>query len=83
MRYISHAPSEIQDMLKTLGITGVESLFEDIPNNIRLSGEMELPEALSEIELKESSQVWAKRTRLPILSILSEREPMTTMCLQL
>jgi glycine dehydrogenase subunit 1 len=52
VRYISHAPSEIHDMLKTLGIPGVESLFDDVPDNVKLSQGMNLPKPLSEVELK-------------------------------
>ena len=37
MRYISHSPSEIREMLKTLGISDVERLFDDIPDNVKLN----------------------------------------------
>jgi len=52
MRYISHSPSKIEEMLKTLGIPNVDSLFEDIPEGIRLNKELNLPRPLSEVELK-------------------------------
>jgi glycine dehydrogenase subunit 1 len=52
MRYISHAPSEIDEMLETLSIPGVESLFDDVPDNVKLSQGMNLPKPLSEVELK-------------------------------
>lgn len=52
MRYISHSPSEIREMLKTLGISDVERLFDDIPDNVKLNREMDLPIPLSEVELK-------------------------------
>jgi glycine dehydrogenase subunit 1 len=52
MRYISHAPSEIHEMLKTLGIPGVESLFDDISHDVKLAREMNLPRPQSEVELK-------------------------------
>ncbi len=52
MRYIGHAPSQIDEMLETLGISSIESLFNDIPDNVKLNREMNLPRPLDEIELK-------------------------------
>lgn len=52
MRYISHAPSEIHEMLETLGIPGVESLFDDVSDNVKLARDMNLPQPQSEVELK-------------------------------
>lgn len=52
MRYISHAPSEIHDMLKTLGIPSAENLFDDVPDSVKLDRDMNLPHPQSEVELK-------------------------------
>ena len=52
MRYISHAPSEIHEMLETLGIPGVESLFDDVSDNVKLARDMNRPQPQSEVELK-------------------------------
>lgn len=52
MRFISHAPSEIEEMLETLSIPGVKSLFDDVPNDVKLARDMNLPRPLSEVELK-------------------------------
>lgn len=51
MRYIPLTNDEKQEMLKTIGIETVEELFEDIPQEMILDGDLDLPEALSEAEL--------------------------------
>lgn len=56
MRYISHTPSEIETMLKTLGISSVDSLFDDISEDVKLDRKLNLPPSLNEIELKRELQ---------------------------
>ncbi len=52
--YIPNSVPEIQkEMLKSIGVKSIEELYEDIPERLRFSGEMNLPKALtSEYELK-------------------------------
>ncbi len=52
MRFISHAPSQIDEMLKALDISNVDSLFDDIADDIKLSQNMKLPRPLNEVELQ-------------------------------
>lgn len=52
MRYIPHAPFQVEEMMKTLGISGIDDLFADIPEEVRLKGDLNLPPPLNEIELK-------------------------------
>ncbi|SHJ63356.1 aminomethyl-transferring glycine dehydrogenase subunit GcvPA [Desulfofundulus thermosubterraneus] len=51
MRYIPNTPAERQKMLADIGVGSVEELFADIPEQVRLKRELDLPEALSEPEL--------------------------------
>lgn len=51
MRYIPLTNGEKQEMLKTVGIKKLEELFEDIPQEMMLDEDLNLPEALSEAEL--------------------------------
>jgi len=52
--YIPNSVPEIKAaMLKEIGVKDIEELYEDIPEEIRFQGEMNLPEPfLSELELK-------------------------------
>lgn len=52
MRYLSHTPDDIVNMLQKIGKPNLESLFDSIPKANRLNRPLELPKALSEIELK-------------------------------
>ncbi|MEI6805357.1 MAG: aminomethyl-transferring glycine dehydrogenase subunit GcvPA [Myxococcaceae bacterium] len=52
MRYLSHTPDDIVDMLQIIGQSSIENLFDSIPKENRLNRPLELPKALSEIELK-------------------------------
>jgi len=52
--YIPNSVPEVQQqMLKEIGVTGIEELYEDIPEDLRFRGTMNLPEPLtSEYALK-------------------------------
>lgn len=52
MRYLPHTPKEIQEMLQTIGVRNLEDLFSTIPEPLRLKRPLDLPESLSEIELR-------------------------------
>ena len=49
--YNVHTKGDIQKMLSTMGLTSVEQLFEDVPINVRLNRDLDLPVTLSEWEL--------------------------------
>jgi glycine dehydrogenase subunit 1 len=52
--YIPNSVPGVRDaMLKEIGVSSIEELYEDIPENLRFRGEMNLPKPLvSEIELR-------------------------------
>jgi len=49
--YIPHTKEEIKDMLQVIGVSSIEELFCDIPEEVKIKGELDLPSALTEIEL--------------------------------
>lgn len=51
MRYIPHTPEESASMMAALGIASVDDLFVDIPPAARLQRPLNLPPALSEMDL--------------------------------
>ncbi|HMJ26092.1 MAG TPA: aminomethyl-transferring glycine dehydrogenase subunit GcvPA [Pyrinomonadaceae bacterium] len=51
MRYIPNSPDERAEMLQQLGAASIESLFDSIPENLRLNQPLNVPAAMSEIEL--------------------------------
>ncbi|PSR29233.1 glycine dehydrogenase subunit 1 [Sulfobacillus thermosulfidooxidans DSM 9293] len=53
MRYIPHTDDDKQAMLQALGYTSIDPLFDDIPEAARLGRLLNLPPALSELELQQ------------------------------
>ncbi len=51
MRYIPNSPDERAEMLQQLGAASIDSLFDSIPENLRLRQLLDVPAAMSEIEL--------------------------------
>jgi glycine dehydrogenase subunit 1 len=51
LRYIPNSPEERAEMLEQIGVPSTEKLFESIPENLRLQGHLNVPAAMSELEL--------------------------------
>jgi glycine dehydrogenase subunit 1 len=51
LRYIPNSPDERAEMLRQIGAGSIESLFDSIPKDLRLHRSLNVPAALSEIEL--------------------------------
>jgi len=50
-RYIPNTSEDRAEMLSALGLSDIEELFSDIPDELRLKREMDLPKSMSEPEL--------------------------------
>ena len=50
MNYISHTELEKKEMLKTIGVAGINDLFKDIPENLRPKS-FNIPDGKSEFEV--------------------------------
>ncbi len=59
MRYIPHTEEDIRQMLAGIGVNTVEDLFSEVPSDLRLKRDLNLPEALSESELLRSLKAMA------------------------
>lgn len=51
MKYVPNTDADRRRMLDAIGVASVEELFSDIPKEVRLKRELDLPKALSEPEL--------------------------------
>ena len=51
MRYIPNSPDERAEMLKQIGVATTDNLFDSIPEELRLGDDLNVPAAMSEIEL--------------------------------
>lgn len=51
MPYIPHTEQDCREMLATIGVDSIDDLFREIPDNLRLKGELNIPSALDEHRL--------------------------------
>jgi glycine dehydrogenase subunit 1 len=51
-KYFPHTPDDIATMLARCGVKDIEELYSDVPEEVRLKGDYDLPEAMSEEELR-------------------------------
>ncbi len=51
MPYIPHTEQDRQEMLATIGAMSIDELFRDIPDDLRLKGQLDIPHALDEHRL--------------------------------
>jgi glycine dehydrogenase subunit 1 len=51
MPFIPHTDDDVREMLEAIGAPGIETLFEEIPANLRVKSLAEVPEGLSELEV--------------------------------
>ncbi|MDE2848128.1 MAG: aminomethyl-transferring glycine dehydrogenase subunit GcvPA [Gemmatimonadota bacterium] len=61
MTYIPNTDADRQAMMAVIGIGSVEELLSVIPDEVRLDGPLDLPPALSELELHDSMGEMASR----------------------
>src|SRR5690625_1551259 len=59
--YIPNTPEIEKQMLEEIGVESVEDLFADIPKDIRLDRELNLPKAKSELEVRNYLTELAKK----------------------
>jgi glycine dehydrogenase subunit 1 len=52
--YLANSKKDIDEMLEYLGISSIEELYSDIPDEIRFKGQLKLPHYQSEFELMEA-----------------------------
>jgi glycine dehydrogenase subunit 1 len=61
MRYLPLSDAERRQMLQTIGAPSIEALFRDVPERARLSGPLDLPKAMGEIEVERALAAMAAK----------------------
>jgi glycine dehydrogenase subunit 1 len=61
MRYLPLTEGERAQMLQTIGVPAVESLFRDVPEAARLRGPLDLPLAMGELEVERALAAMAAK----------------------
>lgn len=65
--YFPHTEEDIQQMLKRIGVGSLDDLYSDVPEKFRFQGDYDLPDAMSEGEVKAYfEKLDAENTRLKV-----------------
>ena len=70
MRYLPHSPQDRSEMLAAIGLHSKDELFAQIPESLKLRGDLKLPGPLSEPEIVEFFQAAAARSSREYVSLL-------------
>jgi glycine dehydrogenase subunit 1 len=52
-KYFPHTEADLQEMLRTVGVDSLDALYDDIPEHLRFRGDYDLPESMSELEVRQ------------------------------
>ncbi|MDD7257514.1 MAG: aminomethyl-transferring glycine dehydrogenase subunit GcvPA [Prevotellaceae bacterium] len=52
-KFLPHTQEEINEMLKVAGLKSLDDLYADVPDSIRFKGDYNIPEAMSELEIRQ------------------------------
>ena len=61
MKYFPHTQQDIQQMLAVAGVKSMDELFGEIPQQLLFNREFNLPEAMSEVEIRNFFEALGKR----------------------
>ena len=68
MSYVPSTPAQRQEMLRAVGVRDFRELYRDVPEEMLLDRELDLPSAMSELEVSRTvSAMAAHDTLFPTL----------------
>lgn len=62
-KYFPHTDEDIKEMLRASGADSLNALYAEVPEEIRFKGDYNLPEAMSEIEVRDFFRKLGKKNR--------------------
>ena len=65
MRYTPHTASDKEQMLRTIGLSRIEQLFDHIPQSLRERAAISLPSGLTEVKVKKRMAALAAKNATP------------------
>lgn len=63
MKYFPHTPADIREMLGVVGKQSLDELFAEIPDHLKHRGQLNIPSAQSEIEVRRTIGSLAEKNR--------------------
>ena len=52
MKYFPHTADDLQQMLKCVGVNSLDELYSEVPEELLFKGELDMPSAMSEVEVR-------------------------------
>ena len=62
-KYIPHSEEDIRQMLEVIGIESMDDLYSDVPSEVIFKKEYDIPESMSEIELRKHFEELGKKNK--------------------
>ena len=62
--YVPNTEKERQEMLQAAGYSDMDDLFADIPEEVRLKGELEIPAGMPELSVRREMEKMAGKNRI-------------------
>ena len=62
--YVPNTEKERQEMLQAAGYSDMDDLFADIPEEVRLKGELEIPAGMPELSVRREMEKMAGKNQL-------------------
>ena len=62
--YVSTTINEEKEMLNAIGVNSIDDLFKNIPEEVKIKGELNLPDGLSEMEVKNLIESIANKNKV-------------------
>lgn len=62
-KYFPHTETDLQAMLQQVGLSSLDELYAEVPDEVRFKGDYDLPEAKSELEIRQWFKSLAGNTR--------------------
>jgi glycine dehydrogenase subunit 1 len=66
MPFLTNSEQDIKEMLQEIGVDEFEKLIANIPKNLRFQGSLEIPDAISEIEITQLLQSYGAKNQLGV-----------------
>ena len=62
-KFFPHTDNDIQEMLKVIGVNSLDELYAEVPEELKLKRELDIPEAQSELEVRKEFQRLANKNQ--------------------
>ena len=62
-RYFPHTDEDLKEMLRVVGVDSLDALYAEVPEELKLQRELDIPAAKSEVEVMAAAEALARRNK--------------------